>query len=199
MTNYDMSNLDFELAELNRRIANLVKIGVIEEADYSQAIPRAKVRMGDLLTTWLPMLALRAGQDQSWWPLEVGEQVLVLSPSGDPAQGFILGSINQSRVPANGNKQELHRTNYADGAVIEYDRAAHALNAQLPSGATTELISDGGVSVFGDLTVDGNIKATQDITDKKRSMQADRDIYNGHIHPGVTPGSGVTGKTISTK
>ncbi|MCX4025030.1 hypothetical protein [Spartinivicinus marinus] len=35
---------------------------------------------------------------------------------------------------------------------------------------------------MGDLFVDGNIKASQEITDHTRSMQGDRDIYNGHGH-----------------
>ena len=87
---------------------------------------------------------------------------------------------------------------YRDGAVIEYDREAHHLKAMLPSGATTALISDGGVSIKGDVTimgnttVQGNIKASNDITDKTRSMAADRVIYNAHTHPGVLSGPAST-------
>lgn len=197
MTDMNDADMDFQMAELNRRIANLIKIGVIEEVDYSQTIPRAKVRLGDLLTTWLPMLTVRAGKDRSWWPLEVGEQVIVLSPSGDPAQGIILGSLNQTAFPANGDSPDIHRIDYDDGAVIEYNRATHALKAELPDGATTELRSNGGIQFIGDLTVNGNIKATKDVSDKQRSMAGDRLLYNQHEHPGITPGSGTTLKTTT--
>ncbi len=74
---------------------------------------------------------------------------------------------------------------YADGAVIEYDRETHQLNAVLPDGATTELVSDGGVTIIGDVIVTGNIKATGEVIDHTRSMKADRDIYNSHTHSGV--------------
>ena len=40
----------------------------------------------------------------------------------------------------------------------------------------------GGVKVYGDIWQDGNYKATGDITDHTRSMQANREIYNGHEH-----------------
>ena len=185
-------NLAFEVTELHRRLANMVLLAKVIEVDYNGSIPKAKVVVGEITSAWLPMMVSRAGNDRSWWPLEIGEQVVVLSPSGELTQGVVLGSINQQSIPANGNSAGNHRITYSDGAVIEYDRKAHYLKAVLPSGATTELVSDGGVKITGDVEVVGNITATKDITDKTRSMQADRDIYNAHTHSGVRTGPGVT-------
>ncbi len=78
--------VEFEITELHRRLANLVMLGKVVEADYGHVIPKLKVNIGELQTARLPMLTQRAGNDVSWWPLEVGEQVVVLSPSGDLTQ-----------------------------------------------------------------------------------------------------------------
>ena len=39
-------------ADNERRIANVVRLGVVDEADYTTR--RVRVRMGDLLSGWLP-------------------------------------------------------------------------------------------------------------------------------------------------
>ena len=184
--------IEFEITELNRRLANLIVLGKVVEADYTQTIPKLKIKVGECRTAWLPMLCQRAGLDVSWWPLEVGEQVVVLSPSGELTQGVVLGAINQMAFPSMGHHADSHKHVYADGAVIEYNRKAHHLSAILPSGATTTLVSDGGVNITGDVVVTGNITASKDITDNTRSMQADRDIFNAHDHSGVRTGSGTT-------
>lgn len=187
---------EFELSELNRRLANIVNLGKVEEIDYQGAIPVVRVKIGEILTAFLPMITSRAGPDQHWWPLEVGEQVVVFAPSGDLAQAVVLGSINQDSYPSTSDSTDVHQVVYSDGAVIEYDRKKHELNAVLPAGAKTNIVSDGGLTFTGDLTVNGNITATEDITDKVRSMAKDREIYNDHDHPGVTPGNGFTQKTL---
>ena len=86
--------IEFETTELNRRLANLIMLGKVVEADCTQTTPKLKIKVGELQTAWLPMLTQRAGPDLSWWPLEVGEQVVVLSPSGELAQGIVLGALN---------------------------------------------------------------------------------------------------------
>ncbi len=117
------------IGELERRLANVVRPGKIAEADYAKA--RVKVKIGKNLTTWLPWMTSRAGGDQSWHAPEVGEQVLVLSPAGDYAIGYVVPSVFQSAHPAPADAATVSRTLYADGAVLEYDREAHTMKADL--------------------------------------------------------------------
>ena len=176
----------FDITELNRRVANLLTLGTVIDADYGQA--RVRVQIGEIATTWLPWMTRRAGGDSDWWAPEIGEQVMVLSPSGELAQGIVLLSLYSDAHPAPVNEPTQHHSRYADGAVLEYDRKTHHLKAQLPAGATAEVIADGGVTIVGDVSVTGHITASGDISDHTRSMQAGRDIYNGHDHTGDSGG-----------
>ncbi len=192
-------NTDFLLAELNRRLANMIKTGRIESVDLTEGLPKVRVKIGELTTGWLPFLTQRAGNDTQWWPIELEEQVLVVSPSGDLAQGIVIGSLFQNQFPPSLMSENIVRTEYSDGAVIEYDKESHHLQAILPAGGRLEVVADGGVSIVGDVSVEGNITASGDVTDTMRSMQADREIYNGHNHPGVTTGGGSTAPTTNTQ
>lgn len=120
----------FDAAEEARRLDNLVRLGVIEQADYQRA--RARVRIGALLTDWLPWLSRRAGGNRSWEALEEGEQVLVASPCGDPAQGIIIGPLYRKAHPAPAASVDLERTVYQDGASLSYDRKRHHWLLEVP-------------------------------------------------------------------
>ncbi len=178
--------MQFKLSDLFRRIENLVREGPIVQADYNNALFR--VQIGENTSGWLRCLTLRAGLNKSWHPPEVGENVLVLSPSGDYANGFILPALFTGNNLPIASDPNQHTWQFDDGAVIEYNRQSHHLKAILPGGATTELFSDGGVHFTGDLLVTGDITATGEVIDHTRSMQGDRDIYNIHTHGGSTTG-----------
>tara|TARA_R110001592_G_scaffold104697_1_gene294542 strand:- start:49199 stop:49792 length:594 start_codon:yes stop_codon:yes gene_type:complete len=113
---------EYRLAELERQAANLLRIGTIAAVDYAGAT--ASVRIGDIETASRPWLTQRAGADRSWWAPEVGEQVMLLSPTGDLSQGIILPAIYTTAAPAPASSADVSRHVYGDGLVIEHDRAA---------------------------------------------------------------------------
>lgn len=173
-------------ADLARRLDNLIRLGTIAEVDVAAA--RVRVRTGQLLTSWLPWLALRAGTTKHWSAPTVGEQVMLFSPSGEPSQGVALVGLYSEANPANANSATVHRTTYPDGAVLEYDHAAHLLRTTLPAAgrievqapAGVELLAIGGVNITGTVTVVGDV------------------IANGislieHRHKDTMPGNGTTG------
>lgn len=169
-----MSNeTDFAIAESVRTAENALRIGTVAELDAKKA--RVRIKIGELLTDWIPWLVQRAGDDVAWWSPSVGEQMAVFSPSGDFAQAFCTGALYSDVIPANCLDPMKHVVTYTDKAVFEYDKTTHSLNITLPEGGT--------VNIVADVHITGNITATKDITDKVRSMQGDRDIYNDHQHP----------------
>lgn len=147
-----------DLATITRLLENLIRLGSVAEVDHTGA--RVKVQSGRLLTGWLPWATLRAGDDREWDPPTVGEQVVLLSPSGQTANGVAIVGLFSDQHPANGDRPGLHRRTYRDGAVIEYDSVAHHLRAILPAGGSTELVSTGGISITGDITHQGNYTQT---------------------------------------
>ena len=136
-------------AENERILANMIRVGVIAQLDEANA--RVIVRAGGLTTDWLPWLTLRAGEDRTWWAPEPGEQVLVLSPYGDPAQAVVLPAIYQEAHPAPGSVKTTSRVEFKDGAFVQYDREGHHYHLDVPAGgsitlhigSTTLLLEDG--------------------------------------------------------
>ena len=136
---------EFRLVELARRLANVVRPGVVAEADH--ALARVRVKYGEeaeAVSAWLPWLAGRAGGDLEWWAPEIGEQVLILAPSGELANGIVIAGLYSDARPAPASSSDRHVTRYIDGAEIEYDREAHRLKAVLPEGGTAEITAPDG-------------------------------------------------------
>jgi phage baseplate assembly protein V len=106
----------------------------------------------------------------------------VLSPSADPAQAVILPSLYQDSLPAPASSPDVHRVEYADGAVVQYDRAAHHLDVLLPGEATLRVVAVGGITIDahgGDVVVHGDVIA-------------DGISLKDHVHSGVTRGGAYT-------
>lgn len=179
-----------DIAALSRLIENLIRLGTIAEVDHG-SLPdnrpaRVRVQSGDLLTGWLPWTALRAGTTRDWDPPTVGEQVLVLSPSGQTAQGVVICGLFSALIPANGDRAGLHRRTYPDSAVVEYDSEAHQLLATLPAGGRVEIVATGGFKLQGDVDIDGLVTVTRDVVAAGISLVK-------HPHGGVQAGNAKTG------
>lgn len=189
-------------ADIDRRLENLLMLGTVASVDLQAA--RCRVQAGEIVTAPLPWLVARAGDARTWWAPSAGEQVLILSPGGDPARGVVLPALYSDAIPAPADAAKLDHVEYPDGAVVEYDAEAHKLKATLPSGATAELVADGGVHVTGDVTITGKIHVTKDAqfdanVGCAKTVTADTDCVGGgislkdHVHTGVQTGSSTSG------
>jgi phage baseplate assembly protein V len=188
-------NTETILADLARRVANMIRVGRIAAVDH--AAQRVRVDCAEIRTTWLPWQTQRAGATRTWDPPTVGEQVMILSPSGELAAGIVIPALYCQDHPAPDASPTTHVVDYPDGARISYDHATGALAA---SGVTTAVVQasgsitcdtpqttfTGAVTVEGLLTyrsglrgaggagasaiIDGDIQATGSITEHIGAM-----------------------------
>jgi phage baseplate assembly protein V len=116
-----------DVVELARRLTNLLRLGTVAHVDHAAA--RVRVQSGELLTDWLPWLTHRAGATATWCPPSVGEQVLLLCPSGDLAAAVALPAVYADAHPAPSTSPAEHVTLYPDGARLAYNHSTGALTA----------------------------------------------------------------------
>ena len=114
-----------DLVELARRLDNLIRPGTVHSVDHAAA--RCRVQSGALVTDWLPWLSPRAGSTREWSPPTIGEQVMLLSPSGDIGAAWVLPAAYSDDHPAPSTSAPEHVTVYPDGAVMRYNHATGAL------------------------------------------------------------------------
>lgn len=139
-------------AHLNRLIENLIRIGTLQEVDLSAC--RCRVQTGDILSNWLAMPSARAGDTRKWSPLTIGEQVIIVSPSGELGAGIVLplGIFSDAIAPPS-HRAELDLTQYPDGAVVSYNHVSHALSVSGIQSLTIQASGDVHIENQGNATL----------------------------------------------
>ncbi len=139
----------YTLAEIAKRIENIIRVGAVDQIDTSTA--KVRVKSGDILTNWLPWLTRKAGNNSEWWAPEVGEQVLILSPGGDLAQGIVLPSLYQDAHPAQSDNKNVYRQDFSNGDYIQHDQDSGQLTIKAKKFRFIGPVEQTG----GDMTSDG--------------------------------------------
>ncbi|WCR54405.1 MAG: hypothetical protein PG981_001427 [Wolbachia endosymbiont of Ctenocephalides orientis wCori] len=150
-----MLESNFAISELQRKLANIVRIGLIKEIDYEKA--KVRVQIGEFLTDYLPWVAARAGEDRSWAPPDIDEQVVVLSPFGELSLGVVLPAIYQQKYLLSERREISHTFEFQDGSKLLYDKENHCLEFAVANKITLKV----GESEI-EMTKDGiKLKATR--------------------------------------
>lgn len=200
-------------AELARRLDNIVRFGVIDQTDFTSdpVQPRVRVKTGDILTAWIPISAVRANSDAEHDPVQKGEHVILLAPSGELAQAVVVGKLFSADYPSPDLNPDNRRRKYRDGAVVEYNSKTHHLNVVLPPNGTVNATALGGFTFNGDITHNGNTTHNGDLTQNGNTTHNGNLTQNGeqhvtgdvvaggisqisHVHDGVSSGPSKTGK-----
>lgn len=153
-----------EIGDIQRRLANLFRVGKVAEVD--RATGRVKVEFQGVTSAWLPWMTGRAGAVKDWNPPSVGEQVCIVSPSGELEAGFILpGSINYDDKPAPTDAENTYRLD-------------------IPSGGTFEIRCGSSTLTFagGKITLNCNLETSADVKAGTISLKT-----HTHVHTAAEP------------
>ena len=145
-------------ADLFRRFENLIRLGKIKTVKPTKNYLTVTVDCGEITTAPIRYLNLRAGNDKTFDPPSIGEEVVVLSPCGVLEIGIVLGGLNNLDNPILSQDLNKNIRLFSDGCMISYDTNTHALEVILPSNGTAVLTAKGGVTVNADggVTVNAN-------------------------------------------
>ncbi len=160
-------NAFFDMTQIERMLSNLITFAKVIAVDESKG--KLKAQAGEITSAWLGIATMRAGEDRHWWLPEVGEQVVIVAPSGDLNQGVVVGSLYCDAYPAPSNHQSRHCIRYKNGTTIEYDRETDTLTTHcvghIVTNAKTITIQatthhQGDISIDGNVTINGNLSTS---------------------------------------
>ena len=147
-----IQDLAYRVQQLERRLNNILRVGNVAEVDHERA--RCRVAIGDLKTAWLKWFTDAASDDSTWWAPKIGEQVMVLSPSGEMAQGAVLPAIYQDKWPAQEASPDVIGRWLPDGTNIQYNSEESTLTINAVGDITLNVQGNLKANVDGDVTVD---------------------------------------------
>lgn len=146
---------------MQRQIANLIKQGNIMEVDST--LCRVRVAHGALQTDWLPYFVPFAGGVSVHRPPSVGENCIVLSPSGEVANGVVLCGLMSSQFASPSQSSDDTTIQFPDGAVITYNHVSGSLKIGGVKSVTIDSPKSeftGAVLVKGSLTYQGGLSGS---------------------------------------
>jgi len=150
----------YALSDLAKRLSNIIKIGTIFEINVQTA--KARVKIGELETDFLPWANANSGSNNSWNPPEIDEQVIVLSPSGDLSQAVILPSIYKNN--ASNSDQNIKSITYQDGSKISFNVSSGTLDLDLKGDVAIKVVGNSNIegdniniTASSNITLDGNV------------------------------------------
>ena len=172
-------------SDIQRLVGDIIRPGLVASVDLASDPPSCTVEIGDMTTGPLPFSTVRAGRMRIWSPPSVGEQVSLLCPEGDTNAGIVMPALFCDAFPPPSRSPDVAMIAFDDGSALSYDMAAHHLAIAL-AGGTAAIDAPGGITINGDVTIQGALTASDDVKAGGVSLK-------GHKHSGVQPGGGQSG------
>lgn len=174
------------LSEQQRRLHNIATIGTVFDVNPDDQTMRLDV--GDNQTDWLPIPALAAGQVRVWRCPSVGEQFLLVSPSGELANAIPVLSLYSNQHPSPSNDPNEIRVRFNDSDFLSVNTQDSQLTLKINDVIfnVNNTTLTGNLAVNGNVQVDGNIHSNGDTVAGSISLKS-------HTHGNVQSGRSNTG------
>ena len=109
----------YQAGELDRQLNNLIQLTTITSVDPVEK--KVRVRLGADESADLPWPADQGANYVRWKPLKAGQQVIIASPSGDPAQGVIIGELFCDDYDTPSTDLDVDMIHFSNGSYIKHD------------------------------------------------------------------------------
>jgi phage baseplate assembly protein gpV/phage protein D len=139
-----------------------VTLAVVTDTDDPESRSRVKAKFplfGDVTGNWMPVLSIGAGKSKGFTIIpEVGDEVLVLLPDGDPARGIVLGGLYGGNAalgerPAEGARSFVLRS--PSGPQLTFDGGKSLVRIESGDGEMIEMGPDGTLfRAMRDMTIE---------------------------------------------
>ncbi len=133
-----MSSEQFGASETDRRLSAMVIPGTISAVQLKPL--RVRVADGDgWESAWLRAFTMSAGVVRTWRPPSVGEDAIILSPSGLPEQGLVIAGLNGSEFEQNDELANITAVDFPDGSRDSHDHEKKERTIAIPAGGKLTL------------------------------------------------------------
>ena len=134
------------IPEILRRISNLARFGTITETKSSDGKALARVKVGERVTDFLPVMSFSNSFRRHWIPIRPGEQALVVSPFGEADSGIVVrGIFNRGQKEPTDANNTTEIIEWEDGTRIAIDTAAKTI--RLDAAGSVNVVATGQVSI----------------------------------------------------
>lgn len=174
-------------------------IGIVVARDPDKH--RARVQFPDhdnMVSAWLPVGVQKSEGDCDYWLPDLNTQVACLMDENYEFGVVVCAIYSDADLPPISNP-DLYYKQFKDGTVIQYDRAAHKLTANVQG--TVDLTATGNITSAsplwthnGNLKVNGHVVASGNVADVNglQTMAGMRQTFNQHQHNENGYGGGIT-------
>ncbi len=133
---------------------DFIRIG--EVTSINAAAHTARVTFDDddgVTSAELPVIVPNSIANSDYAMPDIGQDALCVFLSTGKEQGFLLGSFYAGEVTPPADSADVRRVKFSDGTVIEYDRSAHKLTADVKGDGEVTSTGKIDVTAAGDITL----------------------------------------------